>query len=204
MVTWLSPFHQRDLVLSCCPAVHGWVLGARNRGRGTMQYATAAVEALSSIFSTRNVKSFLKGPPAHFDPTVHTMRGWQKKFSQVWLKEGFGAAYNNLRMSTVHRTGGTLMGTDHLGNNYYENREAPYGAHALRPRAKRHRPRRTVDRPAARPEQLDPGAALAGTCAPGRLPPTPPRHARSSPVCTGLLRPHALVRDADPVRRVGH
>ena len=99
-----------------------------------MQYATAAVEALSSIFSTRNVKSFLKGPPAHFDPTVHTMRGWQKKFSQVWLKEGFGAAYNNLRMSTVHRTGGTLMGTDHLGNNYYENREAPYGAHALRPR----------------------------------------------------------------------
>ena len=81
-----------------------------------MQYATAAVEALSNIFSARTVKSFLNGPPAHFDPTVHTMRGWQKKFRQVWLKEGFGAAYNNLRMSTVHRSGGTLVGTDHLGN----------------------------------------------------------------------------------------
>jgi len=92
-----------------------------------MQYATAAVEALSNIFSARTVKSFLNGPPAHFDPTVHTMRGWQKKFSQVWLKEGFGAAYNNLRMSTVHRSGGTLVGTDHLGNHYYENRDAPYG-----------------------------------------------------------------------------
>merc|ERR1712129_376637 len=43
------------------------------------------------------------------------------------MGEGFWSAYNNLRMSTVHRTGGTLMGTDHLGNNYYENREAPYG-----------------------------------------------------------------------------
>ena len=92
-----------------------------------MQYATAAVEALSNIFSARTVKSFLNGPPKHFDPTVHTMRGWQKKFSQVWLKEGFGAAYNNLRMSTVHRSGGTLVGTDHLGNHYYENRDAPYG-----------------------------------------------------------------------------
>ena len=113
-----------------------------------MQYATAAVEALSNILSARTVKSFLNGPPAHFDPTVHTMRGWQKKFSQIWLKEGFGAAYNNLRMSTVHRSGGTLVGTDHLGNNYYENREAPYGAH---PRAKRHRPRRPVDHPRSSP-----------------------------------------------------
>ena len=107
-----------------------------------MQYATAAVEALSNIFSARTVKSFLNGPPAHFDPTVHTMRGWQKKFSQVWLKEGFGAAYNNLRMSTVHR-----------------------GRHPGRHRS----PGQPLLREQGRP-----------------------------------LRPHAVVRDADPVRRVGH
>ena len=91
-----------------------------------MQYASAAVEAFST-FTTGAVKGFLKGPPAMYDPTVHTMRGWQKKFGQIWLKEGFWSAYNNLRMSTVHRTGGTLMGSDHLGNNYFENRDAPYG-----------------------------------------------------------------------------
>ena len=92
-----------------------------------MQYVEAASKALSTSV-TGAVRGFLKGPPAaYYDPTVHTMRGWQKKFQQIWLKEGFWSAYNNLRMSTVHRTGGTLMGTDHLGNNYFENRDAPYG-----------------------------------------------------------------------------
>eukprot|EP00908_Phaeocystis_cordata_P018993 Transcript_30491.p2 GENE.Transcript_30491~~Transcript_30491.p2 ORF type:complete len:218 (-),score=76.94 Transcript_30491:219-872(-) len=91
-----------------------------------MQHAMYAVEALSG-FVGGAVKGFFKGPPAIYDPTVHTMRGWQKKFQEVWLKEGFGAAYNNLRMMTVMRTGGVLVGQDHLGNRYFENKDAPYG-----------------------------------------------------------------------------
>jgi hypothetical protein len=94
-----------------------------------MQHAMYAVEALSG-FVGGAVKGFFKGPPAIYDPTVHTMRGWQKKFQEVWLKEGFGAAYNNLRMMTVMRTGGVLVGQDHLGNRYFENKDAPYGAGA--------------------------------------------------------------------------
>jgi len=92
----------------------------------SMNHLVAAGEALTGLVS-RSVKGFLAGPPPIYDPTVHTMRGWQKKFQQIWLKEGFAGAYNNLRMMTVMRTGGTLVGTDHLGNHYYENKDAPYG-----------------------------------------------------------------------------
>ena len=87
---------------------------------------SSAVKALVET-ATGAVSAFFRGPKPIYDPTVHTMRGWQKKFKAVWNAEGFGTAYNNLRMTSVMRTGGVLMGTDHLGQRYYENKEAPYG-----------------------------------------------------------------------------
>lgn len=72
------------------------------------------------------IASTLQHPPKLYDPTVATMRGWMKKFSEVWAKDGFGAAYNKLRMENVMRSG-TLVGVDANGNKFYENKSAPYG-----------------------------------------------------------------------------
>ena len=49
-----------------------------------------------------------------------------KKFNEVWRTEGFGAAYNKLRMENIMRSG-ILIGTDEKGNKYYEDKRAPYG-----------------------------------------------------------------------------
>lgn len=56
-----------------------------------------------------------------------TMRGWMKRFSDIWTAEGLGTAYNKLRMETVLRPNGRLVGTDANGNRYFEDMHAPYG-----------------------------------------------------------------------------
>lgn len=68
-----------------------------------------------------------KGPPKIWDPTTHTMRGWMKRFNEMWKSHGFGMAYNKLRMENVMRADGTLVGTDTNGNKYFENKNAPTG-----------------------------------------------------------------------------
>ena len=144
--------------------------------------AASALKALTGNISGA-FKAFLRGPEPLYDPTVHTIRGWQKKFMQVWRDEGFGSAYNNLRMSTVHRSGGVLMGTDHLGNRYYEDKNGPYGAR-------------------------QPGHPQPQTfsCTQPCSPPPNPCHTphTTHPPSLVRFRPHALVRDADAVRRLVH
>lgn len=68
----------------------------------------------------------MRGPPKVYDPTIYSNKTWIGIFNQVWREEGFGAAYNKLRMESVFRKG-TLVGTDGNGNKYYEDLRAPYG-----------------------------------------------------------------------------
>jgi len=72
-------------------------------------------------------KMLSKPPPPAWDPTKHTMRGWIKKFRDVWNAEGFGVAYNKLRMESHMRGDGQLVGIDTNGNQYYENKNKATG-----------------------------------------------------------------------------
>ena len=78
----------------------------------------------------KNVANVLVNPPPKtWDPTTVTMRGWMKRFSDIWRTQGLGAAYNTLRMENVLRTGGTLVGVDANGIKYFEDLNAPSGHH---------------------------------------------------------------------------
>ena len=68
-----------------------------------------------------------KGPPKGlFNPEYITSDRALKKFKEVERAEGFGAAYNKLRMESTFRKG-TMIGKDYNGNTYYEDKSAPYG-----------------------------------------------------------------------------
>jgi len=80
--------------------------------------------------ATRFVKSVVEvakaGPPKAFNPVYLNANNFLKRFKEVERAEGFGKAYNKVRMESVLRKG-TLVGTDYNGNKYYEDRNAPYG-----------------------------------------------------------------------------
>jgi hypothetical protein len=77
-------------------------------------------------FATRMMKKLSQPPPKLFYPSFVNFKGFLSKFKEVQRKDGFGLAYNKLRMESFFRKG-SLIGTDYNGNKYYEDRNAPYG-----------------------------------------------------------------------------
>jgi len=74
------------------------------------------------------VATFLKGPVKRWHPDFVSINGWMKRFKDISRAEGFGTAYNKLRMETTMRQQeGHFVGTDYNGNRYYENLNAPSG-----------------------------------------------------------------------------
>lgn len=82
----------------------------------------------ASKFATKMYEAAMRGPPKPlpFNPQYISPSKALKKFQEVQRAEGFGTAYNKLRMESTLRKG-TFVGKDYNGNSYFEDKNAPYG-----------------------------------------------------------------------------